>query len=115
MKMQKAQPDHALHGERVGFERIGQTLPEHGDGRAEDRQDQDPQQHRAFVVAPDARDLIDERLGRVRVGDDVGDGEVRRDKGIGQTSERQRDEDALPDRGRIAIGHGRGIAAPGAV
>ena len=50
--------------------------PNSGDQRAEERQDQHPEQHRAFVVAPDAGDLVDQRLRRMRVLPDVRDREI---------------------------------------
>ena len=50
-------------------------------------QDQHPQQHRAFVVAPGAGDLVEHRLGRVRVGGDVEHREVGDDVGVHQAAE----------------------------
>jgi hypothetical protein len=43
---------------------------------AEQGKDQDPEEHGALVVPPDAGELVDEGLGRVRVLDDVENGEV---------------------------------------
>ena len=43
----------------------GRLAPNGGHGRAEQRQDPDPQHQRALVVAPGAADLVDQRLLRV--------------------------------------------------
>ena len=45
----------------------GRSAAEHRDRRAEGDEDRDPQHHRAFMAAPDAGDLVDQRHQRVRV------------------------------------------------
>ena len=44
-----------------------QIVAEQRDRGAEQRQDEDPQHHRAFVIAPDAGDLVEQRLRRMAV------------------------------------------------
>ena len=54
------------------------------DGRGEHRQNQNPQQHRAFVIAPDAGDFIDQRFRGMRVLDDIDEREIGLDMRDGQ-------------------------------
>ena len=81
---QKARADHRLHAQHAGAEAVRQVAAEEGDAAAEERQDPDPEDERALVVPPHPADLVDQGLGRVRVGDDVGDREVGRDVGVDQ-------------------------------
>ncbi len=53
-EQQEGDTDEALHSERVGAQPARQRPPEKRHQRAEGRQDEDPQQHRALVVSPDA-------------------------------------------------------------
>jgi len=57
--------DPRLHAEHVGLEARRQIAAEERDHRAEHAEDQDPQQHRAFVVAPHSADLVDQGLRRM--------------------------------------------------
>ena len=54
MKARNAAPIRPCTASASARSRARQRPAEHGDQRAEDRQDQHPQQHRAFVIAPDA-------------------------------------------------------------
>src|SRR5271154_4227466 len=56
---EESDADQALNSERVGAQGARQRAAEQGDERAEQRENQDPQQHRALVVPPYARDLVD--------------------------------------------------------
>ena len=47
--------DPRLHRQHMRLQRRRQIAAEGGDKRAEQRQDQHPQEHRALVVSPDAR------------------------------------------------------------
>ena len=109
-EQQEGDGDRRLHGEHVGLEGQRQVAAEGGDGGAEQRQDHHPQHHRAFVVPPHAGDAIEQRLGRVRVGDDVGDGEVGRHVGVRQRQEGKSDEAELAERGGIGHGHHARVA-----
>jgi hypothetical protein len=71
--------DPALHRQHMRAQRQRQVVAEGSDQAAEQRQDRHPQQHRAFMIAPYAGDLVKQRLGRMRVLVDVDDGEVGRD------------------------------------
>ena len=59
--------DEPLRGERRLHRALGQPALDQRDQRARGRHHRDPQQHRALVVAPRARQLEDHRLHRVRV------------------------------------------------
>jgi hypothetical protein len=53
--------DPRLHRQHVGFKGGRQVAAEGRDQRAEQREDQHPEQHRALVVAPHAGELVDQR------------------------------------------------------
>ena len=54
-EQQEGGADPALNGQHVGAQRRRQVAPEHRDQRAEEGEDQHPQEHRALMVAPGAR------------------------------------------------------------
>ena len=108
---EEADADQRLDREHAAAQGVGQVGAEDRDRGAEQRQDQRPQQHRALVVAPHARDFVDQRLGRMRVGDDVGDGEVGRHVGLGQRAEGQDHQERLGERRGAAERHQPRIAA----
>jgi hypothetical protein len=112
MKSRKATAMPACTGQHVGAQRGGQVAAEEGDGGAEDGEDQHPQQHGALVVPPHAGDLVDQRLGRVRVGPHRLDGEVRRDVGVHEGEEGREHEAELDEGGRLGDGHQARIALP---
>ena len=62
MKSRKAKPIQPWTESTSAFSRSGRLRAEGGDQRAEERQDQDPEEHRALVVPPHAGDLVEERL-----------------------------------------------------
>ena len=66
-KSQKGHPDHALHGQHTGPQGGRKVAAKPGHAGAVERQDQHPEQKRALVVPPDAGNLVDQRLERVRV------------------------------------------------
>ncbi len=96
----KGRRDPRLHGERIGFERRGEIVAECRDQRAEKGEDQHPQHHGAFVIAPDAGEPVDERHRRIRILEDVEHREVGGDVAYRQRAERQRHEKELRQRGR---------------
>ncbi len=73
---QEGGADPALNRQRARAKRRRQVRAEPGDERAEEGEDQHPQKHRAFVVAPDAGDLEKQRLRGVAVLEDVQNREV---------------------------------------
>ena len=91
-----------------------QVAAEQGDGGAEQRQDQHPQQHRAFVVAPHAGDLVEQRLGGMRVGPHVLDREVGRDVGVRERAEGDGEQRELGQGGGLGDLHQARIAGAGA-
>ena len=84
--------DQALHGEHAGLQSRRQTIAEQRHERAEDREDERPEQHRALVITPDAGDFEDERHGGMGILGDCGDGEVGDDIGRRQHREGDRDK-----------------------
>ena len=99
MKARNAHADEALNGERVRAQRARQRAAEQGDDRAEHRQNEDPQQHRAFVEPPDAGDLVDRRHRAVRILRDVENGKIRRQMRIDERCECNCDQRELGQRG----------------
>ena len=95
---EKGRADPALHGQHVGLERLRQIAAEGRDRRAEQRQDQRPEQHGAFVIAPDAGELVDQRLFRMGVLDHVEKREVGNQISIGERRKGDGDEQELHHR-----------------
>ena len=83
----------------------GRLLPKTRDRGAEQREDQHPQQHRAFVIAPDARHFVDQRLRRMRIRGNVGDGKVRRHVGVHQREKGDGDQEELRHRRGLCDAH----------
>jgi hypothetical protein len=102
--------DPGLDRKHVRAQRQRQIVAEGGDQAAEQRQDRDPEQHRAFVIAPDSGDLVDQRLHRMRILEHVDDREVRGDVQRHQCDERRRHEQQLRERGGARDIHQRQIA-----
>ena len=86
-----------------------QVVAEQRHRGAEQREDEHPQQHRAFVVAPHAGDLVEQRLVDVAVLGDVQHREIRRDIGVHQRREGERDQRELRQRGACAERHQPGV------
>ena len=111
---EEADGDPGLHAQHARAQGRRQVAPEARDRGAEQRQDQDPEQHRAFVVPPDAGDLVEHRLGRVGVLHHVQHGEVGTHVGLREAQEGRGDQRELQHRGRLADRHPGGVAAGGA-
>ena len=109
---QETQADQRLHAQRPGPERRRQVAPEARHGSAVGGEDPDPEQHRAFVIAPGAGELVEQRLGRMGVGGDRRDREVGDDEAVHQARERRRDEEELGRRRRPRERHQAAIAEP---
>ena len=84
---EKGRQNPGLHRKDIGLQARGQIAPKGCDQRAEKGENQHPEQHRAFVIAPDARDLEDHGFERMGVLEDVEDGEVGCDIGGGERRE----------------------------
>ena len=94
----------------------GRLPPNRATAAPNSGEDQHPQQHGALVVPPHAGDLVEQRLGRVRVGPHVLDREVGRDVGVGEGEEGDGEQGELGERGRLGdlpSGAHRGVRAPG--
>ena len=102
MKARKATLIRPCTASASARSRARQRAAEQGDERAEHRQDQDPQQHRAFVVPPDAGDLVDRRHRAVRVLGDVENREVGGQMRVDERREGDRDQRELGQRGAAA-------------
>ncbi len=103
--------DTALRRERAGPQLRRQRTPRQCDQRAEQHEDEDPEQHRALVVPPDRGQLVDQRLRRMRIGRDVLDREIGDHIGRHQAAEGERDQKEAGDRRRRADG-GQGRIVP---
>ena len=88
-KSRKARPTEPCTASTRDLQFQRQIVAEHRHRRAEDGEDQHPQQHRALVVAPHAGNLVDQRLGRMRILGHVEHREIRDDIGMGQRNERR--------------------------
>ena len=97
--------DPGLHRQHVGLERSRQIDAERCDQGAEQRQDQHPQQHRAFVIAPNAGELIDQRHLRMRILVNIDHREIRRHITKRQRGERQHHKGKLRQRGGVGEFH----------
>ncbi len=76
----------------------------------EDGEDQHPEQHRAFVIAPDAGDFIDQRLRRSRILINVDEREIGGDVRVSQRDIGQGDKTKSGKRDRRRDAHQAGIA-----
>ena len=77
MNSRKAAPIQPCTASTLARSVAGRLPPKSGDQRAEEGEDQHPEQHRALVVAPGAGDLVEHRLQRMGVLPDIGDREIR--------------------------------------
>ena len=109
---EKGQTDQALNGERVGAKLHRQRAAKQSDERAEDRQNENPQEHRAFVVPPDAGDLVDRGHRHVRILGDVENGKVRGQVRVDERGEGDRDQRELDQRGVAPDGHEPDVPDP---
>jgi hypothetical protein len=91
----EAQGHHPLHRKRRAHGAFRQTPLEGREHPARQRQHADPQQHRAFMIAPGAGQLVDQRLHRVRIAGDQLDRQISDRKGPEQHRESQHREQRL--------------------
>jgi len=78
--------------------------------RSKQRQDEDPQKHRALVVPPHAGDFIDKRLGGMRILDHIDERKIRHDMRMNQRCKGDGDKHELHHRGRRRDRHQLGVA-----
>jgi hypothetical protein len=106
--------DRALDPHHPRLQRLAQRSAEQGDSAAVDRQDQDPQQHRALVAAPGRTDAVDQGLRPVAVLSHQRNRIVPVEIARGQTDEGQGHEGELEAGRRPSDRHQGRIDAPGA-
>ena len=93
---EEAERDPAHHAEHAReHAAAAATVENSGDRRSPQRQDQRPQQQRAFVRAPDRGVAVDQRQQRVGIRRDVAHREVLHDEGVRQDREGRCDEREL--------------------
>jgi hypothetical protein len=110
----EADGDQAHHAECIGHGRQGQALAEGGHGNGPQRQDENPEQHRALVPAPDRRHLVEGRQQGVRVLRHIEHGEIVADEGGDQAAEGRAHRQKLRRRRRTGDAHQPRIATHGA-
>ena len=92
---QEADPDQPLDRKHPGTQGGGQVAAEQRDQPAVERQDPDPENERALVVAPHAGEFVEQGLRGVGIVRHVRDGKIRHDEGVHQAGERRRNEEEL--------------------
>ena len=93
----EAEPDGGLGAKCSDQHRFAKSLAEQRDPRSRGGQHADPQQHRALVIAPCAREFVNPRLGAVAVGRDQCDRQVGAQEHGDEQGEGQQGENALRD------------------
>jgi hypothetical protein len=111
-KARECSDQQALRGQHQRQQVLGQVAAEHRHGGAEPDKDQDPEQDRPLVVPPDACDLVDQRLQRVRIFIGQLQREIGSDEGLDQRSKRRRDQQELQNRCLPDVERGSAGAAP---
>ncbi len=89
---QKGSSNPALNAKNVRTQGFWQIAGKGCNQRTEETKNQHPQQHRAFMIAPNAGNFIKHRLLRMGVFDHVKDRKVRDDIGECQNHERERNQ-----------------------
>lgn len=89
---EKGGANPALHGQNIGTQRFRQIAGKGCNQRAEKGEDEHPEQHGAFMIAPDTGDLVEKRLLRMGVLDHVKDREIGNDIGVDQSGGCQNDQ-----------------------
>ena len=114
MNSRKPQLMHAEHAEHARRERAAAGAHARDHRHGPERQHQDPQQHRAFVRAPQRRHAIEQRQRGVGILGHVAHREIVADEGMHQHCDRERDEHELAAGGRRRRGEpALAAAAPG--
>jgi len=83
-EQQENRGNPSLDGQHQGPQFRRQIAAEGRHQRAKKRQDQNPQQHGALMIAPYARNLVQHRLGRMRILPDIQNREIGVDISGGQ-------------------------------
>ncbi len=101
--------NQGLHAQHVGAQTGRQIAAEQRDQSSEHAEDEDPQQHRALMVSPHAGDLVDQRLGGVRILEHIDHGEIRPHVAGHQRAEGDGKEAELRNSSGTSNGHEHGI------
>ena len=104
-KEEKRHADHGLNTQHPRPQRGRQVGAEPRHRRAKERDNEHPQEHRAFVIAPDTRHLVEHRLVRVAVEHHQTQREIRGDKGICQRGKGHSRQQELDRSRRFGHGH----------
>ena len=112
---QEGGADGALHRQHARLQFKRQVAASQRHGGPENAEDQHPQQHRAFVIAPHAGNFVQQRFGRMRILEHVAQREIRRHIGMHEDEEGQRDERQLQERRRRRRCHQGAVATVCAV
>jgi len=102
--------DHRLDREYPSLQAGAKIVPKTGDAGAEYGKDQDPEQHRAFMIAPSRGKSIRQRLAQCGMLGHQLHGEIRLAEAGHEDAEGKRDEQRLQLCRRAAEGHERAIA-----
>jgi len=102
---EKPSRGQALHRDCPRPQARGQGLSEPDHGRPEQRHDHDPEQHRAFMIAPGAAELVDHRLARMRMRRHQLDAEIRDHEGVSQYRKSENAQQSLGDRAALGKQH----------
>ena len=97
------------------FSPSGRLLPKHRYRGAEQGKHQHPEQHGAFVIAPDAGHLVEQRLCGMRVEINVRHREIGNHIRVHQGGEGERDQRDQADRGRVDNARDAHVARTGRV
>ena len=76
-KQQEGDGDTGLHAQHQRPQSLRNSLAKSRDRRARECQDQHPEQHRTFVIAPGAAELEQHRHQRMRILKDIAHREIR--------------------------------------
>ncbi len=93
----KGRGNPGLHSQNGCGQIFRHAAREQGDQSAEQDEDENPQKHRAFVVSPHTGYLVDERLIRMGVFENIENRKVGCEIGPGQRDIGKRDKQALYD------------------
>ncbi len=105
-KGKKRHRHRGLHRQHPRAQAWRQIAPEPSRAGAKKRQDQHPKQQRSLMIAPNARDLVDQRLIGVRIRNHQIQREIRGHKRIGERCKTCRGQ------GELHAGRGRGHSHP---
>ena len=114
-EQQKADADHAHHGQHAAEHLFRQITREYGDGERPCSKDQAPEQQRPLMPAPYRAEAVIPGQRGVRIERDIGDTEIVGQKRLRQADEGKQYEQTLRSGRRLGEAHRQRVATPGAV